>query len=76
MKVQRRGEMVIYDLETKQMLETGEVGSGVSYMERLGDGLVIDIGWGVNKDEQIPPPEQNGEREYYSVRGRYAYGEG
>ena len=69
-------KLVIYDLETKQMLETGVFGSGVSYMERLGDGLVIDIGWGVNKDEQIPPPEQNGEREYYSVRGRYAYGEG
>lgn len=35
MKVQRRWEMVIYDLETKQMLETGVFRSWVSYMERL-----------------------------------------
>ncbi len=28
----------------KQDAEMG-VGSGESYMERLGDGLVIDIGW-------------------------------
>ena len=35
MKVQRRGEMVIYDLETKQMLETGVFRSWGSYMQRL-----------------------------------------
>ena len=35
MKVQRRGEMVIYDLETEQMLETGGFRSWDSYMERL-----------------------------------------
>ncbi len=35
MKVQRRGEMVIYDLETKQMPETGGFRSWDSYMERL-----------------------------------------
>lgn len=29
MKVQRRGEMVIYDLETKQMPETGGLGVGI-----------------------------------------------